>query len=92
MPLHVVIRGRVQGVGFRWFVREQGRLLGVRGWVKNRPDGSVEVTADGDAAALEALRARLASGPPGADVTELQELEEPAEPLPSALSAFTILR
>jgi acylphosphatase len=89
MSLHVVIRGRVQGVGFRWFVREQGRLLGVCGWVKNRSDGGVEVTADGDAAALEMLRARLRRGPPGADVTEVEDLGDPREPLPSQ---FTILR
>jgi acylphosphatase len=89
MPLHVVIRGRVQGVGFRWFVREQGRRLGVRGWVRNRPDGAVEVSADGDAAALEALRARLREGPPGAAVTDVQDAGDPAEPLPHP---FTILR
>ena len=89
MALHVVIHGRVQGVGFRWFVREQGRLLGVRGWVRNRPDGTVEVSADGDAAALEALKARLREGPPGAAVAELQELQTAADPLPNP---FTILR
>jgi acylphosphatase len=89
MALHVVIHGRVQGVGFRWFVREQGRLLGVRGWVRNRPDGTVEVSADGDAAALEALKTRLWEGPPGAAVAELQELQVAADPLPNP---FTILR
>ena len=89
MPLHVVVRGRVQGVGFRWFAREQGRLLGVRGWVRNRPDGGVEVSADGELAALDALRARLRQGPPGAFVTELEDLSDPAEPLPNP---FAILR
>jgi acylphosphatase len=89
MALHVLIRGRVQGVGFRWFVREQGRLLGVRGWVRNRPDGTVEVSADGDVTALNALKARLQVGPPGAVVAELEELEGSADALPNQ---FTILR
>jgi acylphosphatase len=89
MALHVLVRGRVQGVGFRWFVREQGRLLGVRGWVRNRPDGAVEVSADGEPTALEQLRARLILGPPGADVHNLEDLAEPTEPLPAS---FTILR
>jgi acylphosphatase len=89
MPLHVVIRGRVQGVGFRWFVREQGRLLGVRGWVRNRTDGGVEVSADGDPTKLESLRAQLREGPPGAVVTKMEELESSAEELPNP---FTILK
>ena len=89
MPLHVVIRGRVQGVGFRWFVREQGRLLGVRGWVRNRADGGVEVSADGDPTKLESLRAQLREGPPGAVVTKVEELESSAEELPNP---FTILK
>ena len=89
MPLHVVVRGRVQGVGFRWFVREQGRRLGVRGWVRNRPDGGVEVSADGDQATLDRFRARLREGPPGAVVINLEELDFTMEQLPNP---FTILR
>lgn len=89
MPLHVVLHGRVQGVGFRWFAREQGRLLGVRGWVRNRPDGAVEVSADGDQKSLDAFRARLREGPPGAVVTNLEELAAAIEQLPNP---FTILR
>ncbi len=75
MPVfHTVVRGRVQGVGFRWFVRERARALGVRGWVKNRADGSVEVAAAGDAPSLARLRESLAAGPSGARVSRLEDL------------------
>jgi acylphosphatase len=82
--LHAVVRGRVQGVGFRWFVRERAREFGVRGWVKNRGDGSVEVRAAGQAADIERLRRALAGGPPGARVTAVDDLPEgeQAEDLP----------
>lgn len=66
--LHVRISGRVQGVGFRWFVREEARRLGLSGWVTNLPDGSVEVAAGGEGTSLQRLRAALAVGPAGADV------------------------
>jgi acylphosphatase len=72
--LHVVAHGRVQGVGFRWFVRERARQLNVRGWVKNRADGAVEVAAAGDAQSLERFRRLLSEGPPGARVSGLDEL------------------
>ena len=75
MRLHVVIRGRVQGVGFRWFVREAARKLGVAGWVRNQRDGSVEVAADGSTETLDAFRRLLAQGPPGATVLSVDELE-----------------
>ena len=61
-------------MGFRWFVREQARTLGIRGWVMNRGDGSVEVEAEGDAASLEALRRALARGPDGARVSSVDDL------------------
>jgi acylphosphatase len=70
-----VVRGRVQGVGFRWFVREAGRELGLSGWVCNRPDGSVEVAAEGDSVLLDRLRDALRRGPPGAVVTSVDELD-----------------
>jgi acylphosphatase len=63
-----VVRGRVQGVGFRWFVQRAGRHLGLGGHVRNLPDGSVEVHARGPAAALEALERALGDGPPSARV------------------------
>ena len=67
-----VVSGRVQGVGFRYSAVRQARSLGLTGSVANRPDGSVEVAAEGDAAALERLLAWLRRGPPGAHVREVQ--------------------
>jgi acylphosphatase len=72
--LHAVVRGYVQGVGFRWFVRQRARELGVRGWVRNRADGCVEVHAEGEALALQRLRASLAAGPTGARVSAVDDV------------------
>ena len=72
--MHVEILGEVQGVGFRWFVRNQARTLRLGGWVRNRNDGAVEAAASGEAGALEALRAALQSGPPGAHVKAVRDL------------------
>src|SRR6059058_489360 len=58
-----VVRGRVQGVGFRWFVEREAHMLGVYGWVRNNPDGSVEVLATGTREQLSGLRSRLQNGP-----------------------------
>jgi acylphosphatase len=66
------IEGRVQGVGFRYFVRRAARQLGVAGWVRNRADGSVEVLADGPAPALAELELRLREGPPGSRVSQVR--------------------
>jgi acylphosphatase len=75
MPtVHLEVSGRVQGVGFRWFVCEKGRALGLSGWVRNRPDGSVELAATGDASALERLRGEVKRGPRGAWVDQVREL------------------
>ncbi|HEX6091378.1 MAG TPA: acylphosphatase [Gemmatimonadales bacterium] len=68
MSVRFVVTGRVQGVGFRWFVVKQARALGVAGYVRNRDDGSVEVVAEGEAAAVENLAAALRRGPPAARV------------------------
>ena len=77
--LHVQVTGRVQGVGFRWYVRVSGRRLQLSGWVKNRPDGSVEVAASGSDDRLVELRRLLARGPDGADVTAVIDLEQTAD-------------
>jgi acylphosphatase len=80
--MHVRVRGMVQGVGFRWFVRERARRLGLAGWVRNLPDGSVEVAAAGDDQQLELLRGELRQGPRGAAVDGLEEVGvPPVEPL-----------
>lgn len=89
MRLHVVVRGRVQGVGFRWFVRETARYLDLAGWVKNLSDGSVEVAADGAEASITRLRTELRRGPDGARVQSVDDLEEIMDALPSP---FSILR
>ena len=74
------LSGRVQGVGFRWFVRRAAQELGVTGRVRNLPDGRVEAEAAGEPEALDAFRARLRQGPPGARVTRLEEEEMSAVP------------
>lgn len=66
------VRGRVQGVGFRYFTRSEARRLGVQGWVRNEPDGSVSVVAEGPDGGLKGLLEALHSGPPGAVVREVE--------------------
>jgi acylphosphatase len=61
----------VQGVGYRWYCLRQARNLGLFGWVKNRPDGSVEILAEGDRGALEAMIKELKIGPSSASVTRI---------------------
>ncbi len=72
MRVYIWVSGRVQGVGFRYFTVEQARRLGVGGSVRNLPDGRVEVVAEGDRAALEALVAAVRNGPPGAHVWDVR--------------------
>lgn len=69
------VRGRVQGVGFRWFVEREAQTLGVAGWVRNRPDGSVEVLAQGTREQLFALRSKLQQGPRASRVDDVEEFE-----------------
>ena len=80
VSLRLTITGRVQGVGFRYAMQHEAARRGVRGWVRNRRDGSVEALVQGEARAVEALVAWARQGPPGARVSELQttEVEEPA--------------
>jgi acylphosphatase len=66
--LEATVRGRVQGVGFRYFVVRQGRQYGLVGWVANEADGSVYCVAEGPRADLERLLADLEAGPPAAIV------------------------
>lgn len=82
-----IVRGRVQGVGFRWFVDHEARQLGLSGWVRNNYDGTVEVLAVGSEQQLEALRKRLVRGPRAARVDEVQEFA--AEPV-AGLNTFRI--
>jgi len=70
-----LVRGRVQGVGFRWFVEREAHILGVAGWVRNNADGAVEVFAQGTTDQLSALRGRLQQGPRAARVDQVEEAE-----------------
>ena len=71
------VRGRVQGVGFRYSLRDEARRLRLSGWVRNRADGSVEALLQGEPADVESLVAWARRGPPGARVDAL-EIETPA--------------
>lgn len=66
--LQAIISGRVQGVSFRYYTQQEAQKLGVKGWVRNRPDRTVEVTAEGDRDKLDKLLAFLHHGPPAAKV------------------------
>jgi acylphosphatase len=66
-----LVTGRVQGVGFRWFVEREARLLGVVGWVRNREDGAVEVLASGTETQLGSLYERLREGPRAARIDQV---------------------
>lgn len=69
---HLSITGRVQGVFFRAWSREQADELGVRGWIRNRPDGHVEAHVEGEQAAVELMIERLRDGPRAAQVDDLR--------------------
>jgi len=70
--VHILVTGRVQGVGYRYFAQAQAEALGVRGYVRNLPDGRVEAVAVGRAAPLEQFVQALRAGPPGACVQACQ--------------------
>jgi acylphosphatase len=82
-----LVRGRVQGVGFRWFVEREAHILGIAGWVRNNSDSSVEVLAQGTRDQLSGLRSRLQQGPRAARVDDVQESEAKAVP---GLTTFRI--
>jgi acylphosphatase len=85
--LHLIVRGRVQGVGFRWYVVRRARELGVAGWVRNLPGGEVEIDAEGDATALGRLRQIAGRGPRSSQVTGCDESFSEG---PARFDAFTI--
>ncbi|HKM85239.1 MAG TPA: acylphosphatase [Terriglobales bacterium] len=70
-----LVRGRVQGVGFRWFVEREAHILQIAGWVRNNHDGSVEVVAMGTREQLAGLRSRLQEGPRAARIDDVEESE-----------------
>ena len=75
MVLHFLVKGRVQGVGFRWFVQREAAELGLNGWVRNTNDGHVEVVAAGDETELAELRVALRKGSRGSRVDAVVEHE-----------------
>jgi len=85
-----VVRGRVQGVGFRWFVVREAARLAVRGWTRNLPDGSVEVVAAGEQDALDALCRRLGEGPPASRVAEVTATDAPQDEDLETLDRFDV--
>ena len=82
-----VIRGRVQGVGYRYFAQKAGLALGLKGWVKNLRDGRVECMAVGTASQLEQLEAKLRQGPMLAHVEEVWATDSQA---PDGMQGFEI--
>jgi acylphosphatase len=75
---HYLVSGRVQGVGFRYFVERAAGVEGLHGWVRNLPDGRVEITAEGDAGSLERFEWQLRQGPPRARVEDIETTEHGA--------------
>jgi acylphosphatase len=69
------VRGRVQGVGFRWYTERAALREGLHGWVRNAPDGAVEIEVEGDLEAVARFEAAIAQGPPGARVDDLEITE-----------------
>jgi acylphosphatase len=82
----VIVRGRVQGVGFRVSVASRAESRGVSGWVRNRPDGAVEAVFEGEPAGVEALVAYSHEGPRGAWVEHVEIADEE----PQGLASFEI--
>ena len=82
-----LVRGRVQGVGYRWFVEREAHMLKIAGWVRNNPDSTVEVFAQGTREQLAGLHGRLREGPRASRVDEVEVTEAEATP---GLSSFQI--
>ncbi len=87
--LEIVVSGRVQGVWFRAATREQAARLGLRGWVRNLPDGRVQAVFEGGAEELEAMLSWCRVGPPGSRVEGVETVTGPAT---GEFAAFSILR
>jgi acylphosphatase len=83
------VSGKVQGVGYRWFVIGEAERLSLKGWVRNTPDGSVEVEVEGPAYRVDLLRDRLSKGPPASRVSRVDELSPGSYELPDR---FEIIR
>jgi acylphosphatase len=75
--VHVFISGRVQGVFFRAYTEQEAKKLGVKGWVRNLPDGRVEAVFEGENSAVDQMVAWCHKGSPSAKVTDVEVIEEP---------------
>jgi len=82
-----IIRGRVQGVGFRWFIEREAGALAVAGWVRNNEDSTVELLAQGSEEQLATLRAKLEQGP---RASRVDAIEESAVEVEQGLTQFRI--
>jgi acylphosphatase len=89
MVQHFLVKGRVQGVGFRWFVQREAAEIGLRGWVRNTDEGDVEVVASGTAEEIAELKAALRKGSRGSRVDAVME-EEMVESEGAKLGPFEI--
>lgn len=88
--VRLVVRGTVQGVGFRWFAREAARRSGIDGWARNLGDGTVEIAAAGEQEVVDRFIRAIGRGPEGARVSDVQQFTlEDGIPLPRP---FAILR
>ncbi|WP_409293794.1 acylphosphatase [Peribacillus sp. SCS-26] len=85
--LHLIVKGRVQGVGFRYFTQMEAMEHGIKGWVKNNDDGSVEIMAQGKQEDLSAFLSRIEKGSPFSKVDSVISEETPAA---ESLTKFTI--
>ena len=83
-----VVSGRVQGVGFRWFTQDTAAQEGVKGWVRNLPDGRVEAHVEGEEEAVTRVERAIRTGPRGARVEQVKVDEEE----PGGYRSFTIER
>jgi acylphosphatase len=82
-----MVGGRVQNVGFRYFIQDRARREGVTGWVRNLPDGRVEARIEGDAEAVDRVERAIRTGPPGARVDSVfVDSEEPS----GAFTTFSV--
>lgn len=74
---HIIVHGHVQGVGFRFYTKREADRLGVNGWVKNRPDGTVEIVAQSDKTTLQHFIAAVKTGSPASRVGHVHVDEKP---------------
>lgn len=88
IAVRLQLRGRVQGVSFRWFTLRLARRLGLAGRVRNLPDGGVEIEVAGEQAQVEDFKAAVRQGPPGAVVATMRE--QPLRPEDAAWESFEI--